>query len=63
MNTRMNGFGNVMAVDIMWMTQVRMLTPDAIKIVAQSNTNIRKCMLCIILPNVVALTVSASPRV
>lgn len=43
MNERMAEHGTVHIITILWMQQVRILSPDALKAIAQSNVNIRKC--------------------
>lgn len=43
MNERIAEHGTVHIITILWMQQVRILSPDALKVIAQSNVNIRKC--------------------
>lgn len=37
--------GPVLMYKVFWFQQVRLVSPEAIKVVAQSNVNIRKCTI------------------
>lgn len=38
--------GPVLMFKVFWFQQVRLVSPEALKVVAQSNVNIRKCTYC-----------------